>query len=185
MKIPVGISNRHVHLTKEIKDILFGSNYELEIKYPLKQLCQFSSTSKVTIKTDKGIIENVRVIGPLRNYTQVEILKSDEKILGLNTTFRDSGDLNNTPGITIVGTIGEIYVPSCVIIANRHIHMSESDLKRFNRVNGEMVKIKKGDMIIENVHIKSNPSCVLECHLDKDDAIKYNIHTGDEIEIID
>lgn len=184
MKIPVGISNRHVHLTREVKNILFGNEYELEIKYPLKQLGQFSSTSKVTIKTNKGAIEDVRVIGPLRDYTQVEILKSDEKALGINTILRDSGDLNNTPGITIVGPKGEIYVPSCVIIANRHIHMSEEDLKSFNRTNGEMVKIKKGDTIIENVHIKSNASCILECHLDKDDEIKYNIHTGDEIEII-
>ena len=185
MKIPVGISNRHVHLTKEIKDIIFGSDYELEVKYPLKQLGQFSSTSKVTIKTDKGKIENVRVIGPLREYTQVEILKSDEDILKIKTDFRDSGDLKNTPGITIVGPKGEAYVNSCVMIANRHIHMSSSDLKSFNMHNGEIVKIKNGSTIIDNVHIKSNSTCVLECHLDKDDEIKYNIHTGDEIEIID
>ncbi len=185
MKIPVGISNRHIHLTKEVKDILFGSDYELEVKYPLKQLGQFSSTSKLTIRTESGVIEGVRVIGPLRDYTQVEILKSDEKVLGLNTTLRDSGDLKDTPGITIIGPKGEIYVPSCVMIANRHIHMSLSDSKVFNRHNGEVVKIKKGNTIIEDVHIKINPTCVLECHLDKDDEIKYDIHTGDEIEILD
>ena len=185
MKISVGISNRHVHLTKEVKDILFGKDYELEVKYPLKQLGQFSSTSKVTIKTDNGVIEGVRVIGPLRPYTQVEILKSDEKILGISADLRDSGDLKNAPGITIVGPLGEAYVPSCVIIANRHIHMSAEDLKTFNRVNGEIVKIKKDNTIIDTVHIKSNDTCVLECHLDKDDEVKYNIHTGDEIEIID
>lgn len=185
MKIPVGISNRHVHLTKEIKNILFGNDYELEVKYPLKQLGQFSSTSKVSIKTDKGIIEDVRVIGPLRSYTQVEILKSDEEILGISTAHRDSGNLKNIPGITIVGPMGEVFVDSCVMIANRHIHMSESDSKIFNRVNGEIVKIKNKNIIIDNVHIKINPTCVLECHLDKDDEIKYNIHTGDEIEIVD
>lgn len=185
MKIPVGISNRHVHLTKEIKDKIFGNDYELEIKYPLKQLEQFSTTSKVIIKTDKGMIENVRVIGPLRGYTQVEILESDKDILGINPSFRDSGDLKNTPGITIVGPKGEVYVNSCVIIANRHIHMSESDSKNFNCFNGEIVKIKKDNIIIDNVHIKINPTCVLECHLDKDDEIRYNIHTGDEIEIVD
>lgn len=184
MKISVGISNRHVHLTKEIKDMIFGKNYELEMKYPLKQLGQFSSTSKVDIKTDKGVIEGVRVIGPLRKYTQVEILKSDEKILGIHTDLRDSGDLENTPGITIVGPLGEVYVPSCVIIANRHVHMSFEDGKNFNCVNGEIVKIKKNSTIIEDVHIKINDTCVLECHLDKDDEAKYDIHTGDEIEII-
>lgn len=184
MSIKVGISNRHVHLTKEVKNILFGSDFELEVKRKLVQTGEFASTSKVTLKTDKGIVENVRVIGPLRNYTQVEILKSDEDILGISTTERNSGELNDTPGITLVGPLGEINVPSCVIIANRHIHMTPKDAETFGVVNDQIVSIKKDGIIINNVHIKIKDNFVLECHLDKDDEIKYNIHTGDEIEII-
>lgn len=184
MKVKVGISNRHVHLTKEVKDILFGSDFELEIKRELLQTGEFASTSKVTLKTDKGIIEDVRVIGPLRKYTQVEILKSDEELLGLSTTERNSGELDDTPGITLVGPLGEIYVPSCVIIANRHIHMTPKDAEEFGVVNDQSVSIKKDDTVINNVHIKIKGNFVLECHLDKDDEIKYNVHTGDEVEII-
>ena len=184
MNINVGISNRHVHLTKEVKDILFGKDYELEVKRELIQTGEFASTSKVTLKTDKGIIDGVRVIGPIRNYTQVEILKSDEEVLGLHTSERNSGELENTPGITLIGPLGEVHVPSCVIIANRHIHMTEEDALRFNVKNDEIVSVKKDDTIIDNVHIKIKNNYVLECHLDRDDEIKYNIHTGDKVEII-
>ena len=126
----------------------------------------------------------MRVIGPLIKYTQVEILKSDEELLGLTTTERNSGELNNTPGITLVGPLGEVYVPSCVIIANRHIHMTPSDAETFGIVNDQNVSIKKDNVVIDNVHVKIKDNYVLECHLDKDDEIKYNIHTGDEVEII-
>lgn len=184
MKIPVGISNRHIHLTKEVKDILFGEDYELEVKRLLSQTGEFASNSKVSIKTDKGIIENVRVVGPLRKYTQLEILKSDEEILEIKAEERNSGEVSNTPGITLVGPNKELYVNSCVIIQNRHIHMTEEEAKKFNVENDEIVKIGKENIIIDNVHIKIRNDYVLECHLDKDDEIKYNIHTGDEIEII-
>ena len=184
MKVKVGISNRHAHLTKEVKDILFGEDFELEVKRDLVQTGEFASNSKVTLKTDKGVIEDVRIIGPLRKYTQVEILRSDEDALGLTTTERNSGELDNTPGITLVGPKGEVYVPSCVIIANRHIHMTPHDAETFGVYNDQSVSIKKDDTIIDNVHVKIKDNFVLECHLDKDDEIKYNIHTGDEVEVI-
>ena len=184
MKVTIGISNRHVHLTKEVKDILFGSDYDLEVYRPLKQTGEFASNDRVTLKTDKGVIENVRVVGPLRNYTQVEILESDEETLGLKSELRNSGELENTPGLTLVGPLGEVYVPSCVIIANRHIHMTPEDAERFGVVNDQTVSIKKDSIVIDNVHVKIKDNYVLECHLDRDDEIIYNIHTGDEVEII-
>ena len=92
MKVTVGISNRHVHLTKEHLNILFGENYQLENVKNLNQPTQFASNSFVTLKTNKGILEHVRVIGDLRNYTQVEISKTDAYMLGLNPPIRDSGD---------------------------------------------------------------------------------------------
>ncbi len=184
MKIVVGISNRHVHLTKEVKDKIFGEDFNLEVKRYLSQKGEFASNSKVALKTDKGLIENVRVVGPLRGYTQVEILRSDEEVLGIKTEERNSGEVNNVPGLTIIGPNGEEYVESCVIIQNRHIHMTEEEAKEFNVSNDEIVKIKKDNTIIDNVHIKVRNDFVLECHLDRDDELKYDIHTGDLIEII-
>ena len=108
----------------------------------------------------------------------MEILKSDEELLGLSTTERNSGELDDTPGITLVGPLGEVYVPSCVIIANRHIHMTPKDAEEFGVVNDQSVSIKKEDVIINNVHIKIKDNFVLECHLDKDDEIKYNVHNS-------
>lgn len=184
MKVPVGISNRHVHLTKEIKDTIFGSDYELVVKRPLNQTGEFASEAKVTLKTEKGVIEGVRVVGPLRNYTQVEILESDEEVLGLKSEPRNSGELDNTPGITIVGEKGEVYVPSCVIIANRHIHMTPNDALNFGVVNDQVVSVKKDNVVIDNVHVKIKDNYVLECHLDRDDEMIYNIHTGEEVEVL-
>lgn len=182
--IPVGISNRHVHLNKEDKDKLFGEDYELKVRRMLKQTGQFSSESVITLKTEYGEIPNVRVIGPLRKYTQVEILESDEKVLKTNAPRRNSGDLKKSASISIVGPLGTIYKENSTIIPYGHVHMSEEDAKEYGLNDGDLVKIKTPHSIIDNVYIKSNPGCVLECHLDKDDEVKYNVHTGDEVEII-
>ena len=112
MKISIGVSNRHVHLTKEHLSILFGANYELEKKNDLTQPGQYASTAVVTIKTSKSEIDNVRVLGPIRNYTQVEISKTDAYKLGLNPPVRNSGDLGGSAHITIVGPNGSIDLES-------------------------------------------------------------------------
>lgn len=182
--IPVGISNRHIHLNEADKNLLFGNEYKLEVRRNLKQVGQFSSESVVSLKTDKGIIENVRVIGPIRNYTQVELLKSDELILGIHIPFRNSGDLANSASLTIVGPLGKIYKENCAIIANRHVHIPPSEKYKYGVEKGDIVKIKKDDVLINNVYVKSDETCVLECHLDKDDESNYNIHTGDMIDIV-
>lgn len=182
--ITVGISNRHVHLNEEDKNILFGKSFNLQVRRYLKQKGEFASESVVTLKTDKGSIPNVRVIGPIREYTQVEILKSDEETLGLKAPMRNSGDLRESASVIIIGPNGHINKKNCVIIANRHIHIPPSDIKKYGLKDKDIVSIKSGETIIDNVHIKSNPTCVLECHLDKDDADKYKIQTGDLISIV-
>ena len=110
MKISIGVSNRHVHLTKEHLNILFGEGYGLEKKNDLTQPGQFASTALVTIKTEKSEISNVRVLGPVRPYTQVEISKTDAYKLGLNPPVRNSGDLKDSAPITIVGPNGSVNV---------------------------------------------------------------------------
>ena len=116
MKVSIGVSNRHVHLTREHFKILFGEGKELEKRNDLTQPGQFASTSIVTIKTDKSEIENVRVLGPFRAYTQVEISKTDDYKLGLNPPIRDSGNLKGSSPITIIGPSGVVDLEEGCII---------------------------------------------------------------------
>ena len=147
MKIRVGVSNRHVHLTKEDLEILFGKDYELTVRNYIDQPGQFAANETVTLKTDKNIKENVRIVGPTRKYTQVEILDIDKEYFGLNPPVRNSGDLENSENIWIIGPKGKIYKKSVCIIANRHIHINTRDKKDFyefsNEVNNDKEYLKE------------------------------------------
>ncbi len=186
-KITVAVSNRHVHLTKEDADILFGSDYNFKIKKPLSQTGQYAYEEVVTLKTDKNKIENVRILGPVRKYTQVELSKTDSALLGLNPPLRDSGDLKNSEKITIIGPKGEIEANESVIIAHRHIHMNEKDVKFFGVKNNDLVSVKVSGIrggIFNNVRIKEDTSYVLEMHIDRDEANAFDIKNNDLVEII-
>ena len=187
MKVSIGISNRHVHLTKEHLNILFGNDFNLEKKYDLNQPGQFASTSTVTIKTEKSEINNVRVIGPSRNYTQVEISKTDSYILGINPPIRNSEDLKGSEKITIVGPKGEIDLDEGCIIATRHIHILPSQVEMYNLDASKPVKVKLNGIkggIIENVHLKVSDNAFFELHLDTDDANAHLVKNGDIGEIL-
>ena len=178
IEIPVGVSNRHVHLTKENVDILFGKDYELKVRRYLKQTGQYACEEVVSIKNNDKVIENVRVLGPVRKYTQVEISKTDANYLKLNPPIRNSGDLEDSEDITIIGPKGEINCKNSCIIASRHIHINSKDY--LNLKEDDIVKIKVNDeVIMDNVHIKKDPSFVLELHIDKDDASKFNLENND------
>lgn len=184
MKVKVGISNRHVHLTKEDVKILFGENYVLSKKSDLKQPNQFACLEVVTIKTLKSQIDNVRILGPVRNYTQVEISKTDAYKLGINPPLRDSGDLIDASDIEIIGPNGTIK-KSCCIIARRHIHITREDKIKYNlpeivslKINGE-----RGG-IINNVFVKVSNEAYFEAHLDMDEANAFFLKNEDELEII-
>lgn len=187
VNVSVGVSNRHVHLKKEDLEVLFGKDYELEVKKELTQPGTFASTSVVTLKTDKGVIENVRVLGPTRDYTQVEISKTDAYKLGINPPVRNSGDLSGSCCVTLIGTKGEITIEEGVIIATRHIHLSEEHIKKYNLDKNKTVSIKingeKGG-ILNNVYLKVLPNSYLELHLDTDDANAHLINNGDIVEVI-
>ena len=187
MKISIGVSNRHVHLTREHLSILFGSEYELEKKNDLTQPGQFASTALVTIKTEKSEINNVRVLGPIRPYTQVEISKTDAYKLGLNPPVRNSGDLEGSSPITIIGPNGSIDILEGCIIAARHIHILPEQIKVYGLEGIDKVNVKlsgeKGG-IITNVYIKPSEEAFFELHLDTDDANAHLIKNGDIGEII-
>lgn len=184
IKVPVGISNRHVHLTKEIYEKLFDE--ELTVKNYLNQQGEFASNQTLTIKTDTSTIENVRVLGPFRNYNQVEVLKSDSRKLGINPPVRNSGDLNNSETITLIGSTGEVTLKNACIIATRHIHMNLNKALELNFSNNQKVQVKiKGEKggIVDAV-IKITDNGYFEMHIDVDDANAFLINNSDEVEIL-
>lgn len=185
MKVLVGISNRHVHLTEEDYVLLFGTNI-LEKKKDLYQIGQFASTQTITIRTEKGEIAGVRLLGPFRDYTQVELSKTDTYTLGIDPPIRDSGDLEGASLLELVGPKGTIQ-RECAILPNRHIHISPDDLKKIGLREDQEVMVHfegaKG-AILEHVRFKVDPSYRMELHLDTDEGNAVLAKTGDTCEII-
>lgn len=185
MKINVGVSNRHVHLNNDDYKLLFG-DIPLTKRNDLTQPNTFASDLTVTITGTKRSIENVRVLGPNRSYTQVEVSKTDAYTLGLNPPVRNSGDLEGASEITITGSKGSI-TRNAAIIASRHIHVDKNIRNEHNLEGVEMVSVKingeKGG-VIDNVYLKDSEEAYFELHLDTDDANAHLIKQGDEVEII-
>ena len=171
--IPVGVSARHIHLSRKDMDTLFGPGSELT---PMKELMggQFAAKEQVTlIGPSLRPIEKVRVLGPLRKQTQVEISATDTFVLKVHPPGRPSGDIEGTPGLTIVGPKGVVKLEKGCIIANRHIHMSPADAARFGVKDGEYVNVlAEGERrtMMYGVQIRVDPSFTLEMHIDTDDA---------------
>ncbi len=182
MRIPIGISVRHVHLTKEHLELLFGKDYNLEILKELSQVGEYASVETISIKGPKGIIDRVRVLGPTRNYTQVEVSKTDAYKLGLNPPVRESGDIKDSSPIILVGPSGEIELSEGCIIATRHIHITPNEIKRMGLENVTKVSLLVGGIkggIMHNVSLKVSDAYSLECHLDTDDGNAFLINQGD------
>lgn len=186
MKVRLGISNRHVHLTKEDLEILFGKGYFLTAKNILKQPGQYASNDVVTIKTEKASIDNVRIIGGIRPYTQVEITKTDAYKLGINPPVRESGDLQDAEEITIVSNNASIKREAC-ILANRHVHISNKQMKDLGLSKDDTFKIKitneRGGEI-NNIKLKPTEDGILELHLDTDEANAFLLKNTEELELI-
>jgi len=185
--IPVGTSNRHVHLSQSDQDALFGIDYQMTKAKDISQPGQFACKETLTIAGPKGAIEKVRVLGPIRKESQVEILRADCFKLGVNAPFKLSGDMEDTPGITLIGPCGSIYLPRGVMIAKRHIHMLPDDARRFGVTDGQIVSIRidgaRGGML-DNVVIRVNDTSALECHIDTEEGNAMNLKTGSRITIV-
>lgn len=186
-EVPVGISARHVHLTREHVDRLFGQGYQLTHFKPLSQPGQFAANETVDLVGPKGTIGKVRVLGPERPHTQIEVPRSDARKLGVNPPVKTSGDINTTPGIVLRGPKGEVTLSQGVIIADRHIHMTPEDAISFRVKDGEKVHLQvEGDKggILHNVSIRVSPNYALDCHIDTDDASAFQIQQGQIVTII-
>lgn len=186
MKVILGVSNRHVHLTQKDYQTLFDEPMN-KVK-DLRQPGQFASDKFVSIKNGDKIINHVRILGPFRNYTQVEISKTDAYTLKLDPPIRTSGDIEGSSPITIIGPKGELHLNQGCILANRHIHISKEEVKKYNLEGVKKVKVKiegeKGG-ILNNVHLKVLDPSLLEMHIDTDEGNAFNVKTGDELEIIE
>lgn len=186
MKVKIGVSARHVHVTKEDLKILFGEDYKLTKKADLSQPGQYACNEQVILKGPKGIIERVRILGPERNKTQVEISKTDSFVLGIKPPVRNSGDLSDAAEITIVGPKGEV-IKNAAIIASRHLHINTEEAKKLGIIDKVFVTLKvDGEKpgTLENVYVRINDSFAYEVHLDTDDANALLIKNGDEAELI-
>lgn len=181
MKIRVGVSNRHIHLCKKDADMLFGTDYEFKKRNDLSQVGEYACEEVVKVSTSKGEFPYVRVLGPLRDYTQVEISQDDVIVLGIDPPIRDSGDLENSESVWLEGPNGKIYKENCCIKANRHIHCNKLDNIGHN--NRDIVKVNVNGKIMDDVHIKMGDNFKLELHIDKSDALLYGLNNGDYIEI--
>lgn len=171
--VPVGISNRHIHLSQADLDQLFGAGYQLMPMKELSQPGQFACKETVTICGPKGAIEKVRVLGPVRKETQIEIVAGDCFKLGVKAPAKLSGDLAGTPGITVVGPKGSVQTAQGLIVAQRHIHMAPADAQAYGVQDGQIVKIRVGGLrggLYDNVAIRVTTSSKLECHLDTEEA---------------
>lgn len=185
-KVPVGISNRHVHLSKQDLEVLFGPGYELTVKNELSQTGQFAAEETVIIKGPKSSLEKVRILGPTRKKTQIEISRTDSFVLGVKPPIRDSGFLDGSPGVTVVGPAGQIDLKRGVIIAQRHIHMTEEDAQAFGVADKDLVAVRvKGarSLVFENVLVRVRNDFVLEMHIDTDEANAAALSNGETVEV--
>ena len=185
--IPIGVSNRHVHLSQNDLESLFGSGYELTKIKDISQPGQFACKETVTIAGPRGAIEKVRVLGPTRNQSQVEILKSDCFKLGINAVMRMSGDLDCTPGITLIGPKKSLFLTQGAIVAKRHIHMLPGHARRFGVIDGQVVSLKvSGERggVLGNVVIRVTTTSALECHIDTEEANAMDLKNGSKVTII-
>ena len=179
---PVGVSVRHCHVSREALDVLFGPGRNLTPQRDLYQPGAFAAEEAVSVVGPRlRAIENVRILGPMRDYTQVELSRTDAIFLGLQLPIRDSGDLRGAQPITLIGPRGAVTVDGAIRAA-RHMHLSPSDVARMELEGREAVRVRvKGEkgLVFENVRLKIDESFIPEIHLDTDDANAGDIACGD------
>lgn len=172
-EVKIGLSNKHLHLQKEHIEILFGKGHELTPTKPLVQPGQFACEEKVDIVGPKNTLKGIRVLGPARPETQVEVAMTDARTLGIKAPVRESGKLEGTPGCKIVGPCGEVEIDHGVIVALRHVHLSPAQAEEAGVKDKDIVSIKiEGErgLVFNNVLVRSGDAHEREVHLDTDEG---------------
>jgi len=190
MEVVIEVSARHVHLDKNTFECLFGHGAQLHVRNKLSQPETFAAKETVVLKRGDREIPNVRILGPLRDYSQVEISKTDARFLGINPPIRDSHELGlaGTPGITLIGPAGTCKLEQGVIIAWRHIHASPLEALELGLNDGDLVRVDidadPRSLVFENVLVRISPKYKLAMHIDTDEANAAGIEGGEAGKII-
>ena len=186
-QVPVGVSARHIHLSPEHIEILFGSGYQLKEFKPLSQPGQYAAEETVAVEGAKGNFPKVRILGPARGSTQLEISRTDSFALGVNAPVRESGNIAGTPGIKVIGPKGEVTLSEGVIVAARHIHFHTEDAKKWGIQDKQLLQVKMNGerpLIFQDVVARVSDSYALDMHIDTDEANAAGIKNGDLAEIL-
>ena len=173
-KVLVETSARHVHLSREDLDVLFGKGYELTVKKDLSQPGQYACEERVTVVGPKKAIERVGILGPVRPASQVEVSFTDARTLGISAPVKESGDIAGTPGCKLVGPCGEVEIANGVIVAKRHIHFTPAEAEAAGVSDKEIVKVKVESAgrttIFDDVVVRVNPNFSAAMHIDTDES---------------
>lgn len=187
-KVPVGVSARHIHIAQEHLEILYGEGHKLTVYSALYQPGEFAAKEVVTVVGPRmRSIENVRILGPIRDYTQIELAKTDAIRLGIDPPIRSSGDLEGSSSVVLVGPAGSIHLKEGAIRPKRHIHMNPMEAERLKINPADVLKVRvSGEraLIFENVFPKIKEGVVLQMHIDTDDANAADLRGGESVEII-
>ncbi len=181
VSVPVGISNRHIHISEPDLKQLFGDNYKLTKFKDLEQPGQFASNELVTLKGPRGLLERVRILGPVRAETQIELSLSDGFKLGVETPIRESGKIDTTPGIELIGPHGSVVKTKGVIAALRHIHMPKTLADQHNFKDKQFVDVEVNGLrkaTLGQVLLRVSDQYKLEMHLDMDEANAVCLKNG-------
>lgn len=187
-QVPVGISMRHIHLSRREVDVLFGRNYCLTPLRPLSQPGQFACQECLDVIGPKGVLHKVRILGPERSAAQVELAQTDCRAIGITAPVRSSGHIEGTPGVLLQGPRGVLNLTQGVIIADRHLHMSISQAAAFGLTDGDTVRIqvdggKPG--ILDGVLVRAGNQYELDLHLDTDDANAFQLRQGQLVTVLE
>jgi len=186
-KVEVGISNKHLHLSDADLAKLFGAGHKLTVKKTLKQPGQFAAEEVVDVVGPKGTLKGIRVLGPTRKESQVELAMTDARQIGLTLPIRESGQLDGSPGVKLIGPAGEIELSKGAIIALRHIHLSPSQAIEAGVKDKDWVEVKTSSersVTFQHVLIRSGDAHTNEFHVDTDEGNAAGIKNGDLVEII-
>lgn len=187
MEVQIEYSHRHIHISKEIAEQLFGPRYILNSEKKLSQGEDFAAQETLTLIGPKGKIENVRIIGPYREKTQIELLQSDAYTLGIDIPLRLSGDLTGTPGVKIVSPLNEVEINEGVIIAKRHLHTSSEDAKKNNLKDGQKIQIEiqgERSVIFKEIIVRVREDFTTRLHIDLEEANAAGVKQNDKGKII-
>ncbi|HZK56366.1 MAG TPA: phosphate propanoyltransferase [Desulfosporosinus sp.] len=186
-KVPVRISSKHVHLTQEHIEVLFGVGHSLVRKTDFSQPGQFICEEMVTLIGAKGEIEGVCVLGPARKVSQVELSATDAFEIGMNPPVRDSGKVDGTPGIEVEGPMGRVHLDQGVIVAARHIHITPQEARKHSLRENDRVRVAISGIrggVLEQVLVRVNPNYALQLHVDSDEGNAFNLSNGQQVDVL-